>query len=132
MVRQPFDDGRAYIYAGFRGQLVALHRDSGRPAWRQTVGDAGTVLVAASLEHVVAVTKHDGKVLCVEALSGNVLWRTAGPCPTDSIVLEGGYVMIAGAGTVRCHGIDDGRQVWSAPLGAGEVVLALAKPYAGA
>jgi len=115
------------------GGLLALHRDSGRRAWRADLVSRWPAVLAGA---VVAAASHEG-VEAFEPVSGTPRWHTplgalAAPLVADATLL----IAITDSGEVVALHPDTGAVQWRQPLGTpsahrpalGDVVLVVLAP----
>jgi outer membrane protein assembly factor BamB len=74
------------LVLAFGGNVVAVERRTGRRVWQQAYEPYTVRLLFPPGRVLLAYHK---ELLCLAYTNGQVLWRTAVPTPTDSIVVDG-------------------------------------------
>lgn len=64
---------KSFLYAGIKGQVVALDRTTGSEVWRTKLKKADFVNLVSDGTFVFAATS--GEVFCLDPATGSVLWN---------------------------------------------------------
>ena len=61
------------IFLGVHGEVVALDRTTGQELWHTKLAGGDFVNLLVDQDRIIATTK--GKAFCIDAASGQLLWR---------------------------------------------------------
>jgi len=61
------------LFVGFRGYVVALHRDTGDVVWSNNNLESGHVALLVDGDRLMVST--NGYTYCLDPLTGEILWR---------------------------------------------------------
>ena len=67
--------GTTLVFAGIRGNVVALDRGSGKQVWSTHLGGGDFVNLVFSSGDLYASTR--GEIFCIEAATGTIRWHNA-------------------------------------------------------
>lgn len=110
-------DGADLFAVGYRGQLVSIYADNGRPAWTRDLSSYAGVAAGAN---VVVASAADGNLWAFDRQSGANLWKQ------DALehrwlsapVVQGAYVAVGDLeGYVHWFSLEDGKLAARARLG---------------
>ena len=114
------------LVLSFGGNVIAVERRTGRLVWQQKHEAYTARLLFPPGRVLLAYYK---ELLCLAYANGQVLWRTAVPTPTDSIVVDGDEIFFGAAGEAGCVDMTTGALLWHHPFkGMGATAVALGVP----
>jgi outer membrane protein assembly factor BamB len=67
------------LFVGTHGHVTALHKFTGKEAWRVSLPDTGWSIVSLLVEDGVLYAASKGHVFALDPASGSVFWKNALP-----------------------------------------------------
>lgn len=124
---QALSVGEDLVVSGYTEPLVAIHRDTRNIRWRVDVGGAQSAVAGGGTgakpdasfgegDHTYVFHGGvDGKMRCVDARTGSVIWTWdsgTATALTRPVPTEGGLLIAASGGTLALVGPSDGKERW--------------------
>ncbi|MDC3962575.1 PQQ-binding-like beta-propeller repeat protein [Polyangium jinanense] len=123
MYRQQ-DPHAPLLVIAFNGYVIAVERRTGKIVWQQEYHEPFAARLLFPLGRVLL--GYHKELVCLAYTTGEVLWRTAMPMPTSSIVVDGDEIFVGSGGEAACVDVNTGALLWHHPfkgMGAGAVAL---------
>jgi len=115
------------LVLAFGGHVIAVERRTGKVVWRQQHYEPYTARLLFPPGRVLLAYHKD--LVCLAYANGQVLWQTAVPTPTDSIVVDGDEIFFGAVGEAACVDVNTGALLWHHPFpGMGTTAVALGVP----
>ncbi|MFH1143743.1 MAG: PQQ-binding-like beta-propeller repeat protein [Candidatus Eisenbacteria bacterium] len=112
-------EGNSIAVTSLDRHCMLLDRLTGKEIWDQRLDDGIQAGLTIAKGHILGVTDHvNGKLFCLEARRGDMLWsRTLGAAWGAPLVRDGRVYAASKSGTVVAVELDDGSHVWQRRLG---------------
>ncbi|MDC0742960.1 outer membrane protein assembly factor BamB family protein [Polyangium mundeleinium] len=115
------------LVLAFGGYVIAVERRTGKLVWQQQYHEPYTARLLFAPGRVLL--GYHKELVCLAYTTGQVLWRTAVPTSTDSIVVDGDEIFFGAVGEAGCVDVNTGALLWHHPFtGMGTSAVALGVP----
>lgn len=115
------------LVLAFGGHVAAAARRTGKVVWQYKHHEAYTARLLFAPGRVLLA--YHQELVCLAYANGQVLWRTAVPTSTDSIVVDGDEIFFGAVGEAACVDVNTGALLWHHPFpGMGTAAVALGVP----
>lgn len=114
------------LVVAFGGNVIAVERRTGKLVWQQKHEAYAVRLLFPPGRVLLGYHK---ELACLVYTTGQVLWRTAVPVATDTIVVDGDEIFFGAVGEACCVDVNTGALLWHHPFkGMGATAVALGVP----